>query len=345
MKERIVILADRKLGPVTSKMGNSAIRFASEKVVAVIDSTKSGKTINDVLGFGGNIPILASLEETLIYEPNALLIGISPPGGTLPSEWYSLIIEALQNKLNIISGLHEYISEIAEFNLLAQKYGVKIQELRKYTGPNILAKGIAKEFRSKIILTVGTHGNSGKMTATILMVKALQEMGRSAEWFATGQIGIFLQKRGVPLDSIKGDFISGILEHNLARIDGNYEFLFVEGQGSLFHLAYSPVSLGITHGCLPDAMILCHRPDVGINDYGINTNNLLKAIELNNLVASIAKPSKITGIALNTYNFSEEKAKKLIEETTKSTGLPTTDPVRFGAGILIDSLLNHFKSK
>ena len=345
MKEHIVILADRKLGPVTSKMGNSAIRFASEKIVAVIDSTKAGKTVNDILGFGGNIPIHASLEETLIYEPNALLIGISPPGGTLPPEWYSWIIEALQNKLNIISGLHEHLSNIAEFRILAEKYKVKIKDLRRYDGRDILAKGLAKNFRSKIILTVGTHGNSGKMTSTILMVKALQEMGRSADWFATGQIGIFLQKRGVPLDAIKGDFISGVLEHHLAKIDGNYEFLFIEGQGSLFHMAYSPVSLGIMHGCLPDAMILCHRPDVGINDYGVDTNNLRKAIEINNTIASIAKPSKITGIALNTYNLSEDRARQLIEDTTKSTGLPTTDPVRFGAGVLVDSLLNHFKSK
>jgi uncharacterized NAD-dependent epimerase/dehydratase family protein len=345
MKERIVILADKNLGPVTSKMGNSAIRFAAEKVVAVIDSTKAGKVVNDVLGFGGNIPIHASLEETLKYVPNTLLIGISPAGGALPSEWYSWIIEAIQNKLNIISGLHEYVAEIAEFSLLAEKYGVKIQELRKYSGPNILAKGLSKDFRSKVILTVGTHGNCGKMTTTILMVKNLQEMGRSAEWYATGQIGIFLQKRGVPLDSIKGDFISGILEHNLARLDGNYEFLFVEGQGSLFHLAYSPVSLGILHGCMPDAMILCHRPDVGINDYGINTCNLLKAIEVNNLMASMAKPSKITGIALNTYNLSEDDTQKLIEETEKATGLPATDPVRFGPKVLVDSLVEHFDSK
>ena len=98
----------------------------------------------------------------------------------------------------------------------------------------------------------------------------------------------------MPLDSIKGDFISGILENELASIDGNYEFLFVEGQGSLFHLGYSPVTLGIMHGCLPDAMVLCHRTDVGINDYGINTDNLLAAIELNNSIMTYAeKPSKM----------------------------------------------------
>jgi uncharacterized NAD-dependent epimerase/dehydratase family protein len=152
-------------------------------------------------------------------------------------------------------------------------------------------------------------------------------------------------KMVIPLDAIKGDFISGVLEHNLAKIDGNYKFLFVEGQGSLFHMAYSPVSIGILHGCLPDAMILCHRPDVGINDYGVDTGNLLKAIEINNAVASIAKPSKITGIALNTYNLSDEAAQQIIEDTQRLTELPTTDPVRFGAEVLVESLTKHFKSK
>ena len=125
----------------------------------------------------------------------------------------------------------------------------------------------------------------------------------------------------------------------------NFEFLFVEGQGSLFHMAYSPVSLGIMHGCMPDAMILCHRPDIGINDYGVDTTNLLKAIEINESMASIAKPSKITGIALNTYNLDTEKAKQLIADTKKSTGLPTTDPVRFGSEVLVNSLIKHFNSK
>ncbi len=343
MKQKIVILADKQLGPVTSKMGNAAIRFTNDMVVAVIDPSHAGKKVSQVLGYGGDIPIHATLEETLQYEPNTLLIGISPLAGKLPSDWFSLIIQALQNQLNIINGLHEFLSDIAEFQLLAKKYDVKIHDLRKFSGQNVIAKGLSRQFRSKIILTVGTHGNSGKMTTTIYTVKEMQGRGRSADWFATGQIGIFLKNRGLPLDSIKGDFISGILENRLAAIDGNYEFLFVEGQGSLLHLGYSAVTLGIMHGCLPDAMILCHRTDVGINDYGINTDNLLSSIEIYTKLASIAKPSAITAISLNTYHLDEDKALKLIDDVKGETGLPAIDPVRFGAGVLVDSLLDHFQ--
>jgi len=345
MKERIVILAEKQLGHVTSKMATAALRFTPDKVVAVIDSSQAGKKVSDVLNYGGEIPIHASLDETLKYEPNTLLIGISPPGGKFPSEWFSLVINALQNKLNIISGLHEFLSDVPEFQLLAKKYDVKINDLRKYSGRDIIARGLSRQFRSKIVLTVGTHGNCGKMTTTILSVEELQKRNRSADWFPTGQIGIFLKGKGLPLDALKGDFISGVLENELAQIDGNYEFLFIEGQGSFFHLAYSPVTLGIMHGCLPDAMILCHRTDVGINDYGVNTDNLLAAIDINNRIAAIAKPAKITGISLNTYNLSEKRALKLIEDVEKTTGLPTTDPVRFSPAVLVDSLINYFSQK
>jgi uncharacterized NAD-dependent epimerase/dehydratase family protein len=344
MKRRITILADKKFGPLTSKMANGAIRYLNDEVVAVVDSSTAGKTVNDVLGFGGDIPIYGTIDETFRHDPNTLLIGISPPGGRFPSQWYPLIINAIQNKLNIISGLHEFLSDIAEFNVLAEKYRVKIKDLRKIKKPDILSRGIAKKFRSKTVLTVGTHGNVGKMTATIEMVKDLQERGKSADWLATGQIGILIKGKGVPVDSIKGDFISGNVEAALASMDGNYEYTFIEGQGSIQHLGYSAVALGILHGSLPDAMILCHRADVGVSQYGVNTENLSTIIKMNEEMVSFVKPSKIIGICVNTYNLSSEKSKDLIKEIQSDTGLPTTDPIKFGTAMITDEILKYFAS-
>jgi len=342
MKRRIVILAEKKLGPVTSKMANGAIRYLPEEIVAVIDSRYSGKTVEQVLGFGGIIPVVSSLEESLKFHPNSMLIGISPAGGEFPSEWYPLVIQALQNKLNIISGLHDFISDIPEFKVLAEKYNVKIRDLRKSEHPDILARGLARNFKSKIILTVGTHGNIGKMTATIEIVRYLQKTGISADWLATGQIGILIKGKGIPLDTIRGDFLSGAVESALVPLDGNFEYIFVEGQGSLQHLGYSSVSLGLLHGALPDAMILCHRTDLGISDYGVDTTDFRCAIDLNEKVVSFVKPSKVIAISLNTYNLSEERAIKYIESVQNNVGLPVTDPVRFGAKVLADAVLNYF---
>ena len=342
MKRRIIILAEKNFGPLTSKMANSAIRYLNDEIVAVIDSAHAGKTVEDVLGFGGDIPVYGILDEAFRHNPNTLLIGISPPGGKFPSAWYPLIINAIQNKLHIISGLHEFLSDIAEFTVLAEKYRVRIIDLRKNSNPNIISRGIARKFRSKIILTVGTHGNIGKMTTTIELVKEMQDRGKSADWVATGQIGILIKGKGVPVDSIKGDFISGNVEAAVASADGNYEYVFVEGQGSLQHMGYSAVALGLLHGTLPDAMILCHRMDVGVSEFGVNTDDLKRMVRIHEEMVSFVKPSKVVGICLNTYNLPEDKSREIIKEIQKDTGLPTTDPIKYGTGNIIDAMLNYF---
>jgi uncharacterized NAD-dependent epimerase/dehydratase family protein len=344
MKRRIVILAEKKFGPLTSKMANGTIRYLNEEVVAVIDSANAGKTVEAVLGFGGDIPVYGTLDEAFRHNPNTLLIGISPPGGRFPSAWYPLVINAIQNKLHIISGLHEYLSEIAEFTVLAEKYRVRIVDLRKHKKPDLLARGIARKFRSKIILTVGTHGNIGKMTTTIELVREMQDRGKSADWVATGQIGILIKGKGVPVDSIKGDFISGNVEAAIASADGNYEYVFVEGQGTLQHLGYSATALGLLHGTLPDAMILCHRTDIGVSKFGVNTDDLSRMIRLHEEMVSFVKPSKVVGICLNTYNLPDDKSMAIINEIQKTTGLPATDPIKYGTGNIIDGLLKYFST-
>jgi uncharacterized NAD-dependent epimerase/dehydratase family protein len=344
MKRRIVILAEKRLGPLTSKMANGVIRYLNKEVVAVIDSRHAGKTVQDVLKFGGDIPIYSSLEEAISHNPNTLLIGISQKGGKFPSEWYSLVITAIQNRLHIVSGLHDYLTDIAEFKVLAEKYHVRLTDLRKVKKSGIVARGIAKKFKSKIILTVGTHGNVGKMTATIEMVKQMQKSGKAADWIATGQIGMLIKGKGIAVDTVKGDFISGAVESAVANADGSFEYIFVEGQGSIQHLGYSSVALALMHGCLPDAMILCHRSDVGISDYGVDTENLTDIIQLYESMLSFIKPSKVIAIAVNTYHMSDEKASAYLEDVTQKTGLPATDPIRFGAEDISNQIVSYFKS-
>ena len=344
MKRRIVILAEKRLGHLTSKMANGVIRYLNKEVVAIIDSRNAGKTVQEVLKFGGDIPIYSSLEEAISHNPNTLLIGVSQKGGKFPAEWYSLVITAIQNRLHIISGLHDYINDIAEFKVLADKYHIRLTDLRQVKKTGLIARGIAKKFKSKIVLTVGTHGNVGKMTATIEIVKQMQKAGKSADWVATGQIGMLIKGKGIAVDTVKGDFISGAVETAVANVDGSFEYIFVEGQGSIQHLGYSSVALGLMHGCLPDAMILCHRSDVGISDYGVDTENLKRMIDLNESMLSFVKPSKVIAIAVNTYHMSDNKAIAYLEEIQQKTGLPAADPIRFGAEKLSDQLVSYFKS-
>ncbi len=344
MKRRIVILAEKRLGPLTSKMANGVIRYLNNEVVAIIDSRNAGKTVQDVLNFGGDIPIYNSLEEAISHNPNTLLIGISQKGGKFPSEWYSMIITAIQNRLHIISGLHDCLNDIVEFKVLADKYKVRLTDLRQTKKTGVVARGLAKNFKSKIVLTVGTHGNIGKMTTTIEIVNHMQKIGKAADWVATGQIGMLIKGKGIAVDTIKGDFISGAVESAVASMDGSFEYVFVEGQGSIQHLGYSAVALALLHGCLPDAMVLCHRSDVGISDYGVDTENLVRMIELHESLVSFIKPSKVVAIAVNTYQMTHDRAVSYLEDIQKKTGLPATDPVRFGADLITENLLKYFKT-
>jgi uncharacterized NAD-dependent epimerase/dehydratase family protein len=344
MKKRIVILAERKFDSLSSKMANVAIRYLNKQVVAIIDSYRSGKIVQDVLGYGGDIPIYSSLDETLHHDPNALLIGVATQGGKIPSEWYPLIIKAIQNRMNIISGLQESIQNIAEFRVLAEKYNVKIIDLQNVHHSKINASGAARYFQSKIVLTVGTHTNVGKMVTTIELVREMLKSGKSADWLATGQAGIFFKGKGVPIEMIHGKYIAGTVENAVKKIDGNFEYIFVEGRGSLQHIGDSSVALGILHGCLPDAMILCHRADIGLSEYKVNTDDLEAIIKLNEQMISFIKPAKIVGISLFTHHLSEDKAKLIIKALEKKYGLPVTDPIRFGVTKLKTALIDYFKN-
>src|SRR5919201_823158 len=78
---RFLILAEGQFGPLTSKTANSCIRYTPERVVAVLDSRRAGRMVEQVLGFGGSIPVVPSADEGLRYAPTALLIGVAPQGG------------------------------------------------------------------------------------------------------------------------------------------------------------------------------------------------------------------------------------------------------------------------
>jgi uncharacterized NAD-dependent epimerase/dehydratase family protein len=340
MKKQIVILAEKKLDPIISKMAVLAIRYLTDQIVAVIDSTYAGKSVQEVLGFGGDIPIYNSLDESFQHQPNTLIIGVMPRGGNVPSEWYPIIIKAIQNRLNIISGLQESLATIPEFNVLSKKYGTKILDLKRGKESVSLAKGHARNFRSKIVLTLGTNHNAGKLITTLELVKEFQKMGKSADWLATGQTGIMIKGKGTPLEMVRGQHMSGEIEAATAKIDGNYEYIIIQGQGALHNAALAPVSMALLQGTLPDAMILCHR----YTDNGSTKEYIASLIPIYENILSYFKPAKVAAISLNTYKLNDDKAMSVIQELAHYVRIPVTDPVRFGAKGLADTLVSYFTS-
>jgi uncharacterized NAD-dependent epimerase/dehydratase family protein len=269
-RRKILILAEGKFSPLRSKTANGAIVYIRDQVVAVVDSTKAGMTAQQVLGYGGDIPVVRNLEDGLRFHPTHLLIGIAPPGGRLPEEWRTLIKSALSRKLHILSGLHTILSDDGEFVEVARTNGSTITDYRKIPPQSeVIPKGSWKSRRAKVVIAVGTDCNIGKMTTMLQVLKEFEHRSLKADFVATGQTGMLIRGRGIAVDSIISDYTAGCIEIEIDRsVAEGCDYVFVEGQGALTHMGYSGVTLGLIHGSMPDAFILCHQPTRIKDDYG-----------------------------------------------------------------------------
>jgi len=337
---KFVALAEGLFGPLTSKTAASCIRYTPERVVAVLDSTHAGQSAQDVLGFGGAIPIVASLEESLRFGPNALLIGIAPQGGRLPEAWRDTIRRAIEERLNIWSGLHTFISDDSELAQLAADGGVEIHDLRRPPDNIPVSQGRTRDTAATIVLTVGTDCNIGKMTSALQLRDGLKRIGRRVAFAGTGQTGILIEGWGISVDAVVADFIGGAAEQLTLDAAREADIVLVEGQGSLIHPSYSGVTLGLMHGSLPHAMIMCAQP----SRTHVRNHNWVRIPQLNELIrmhetmAATLRPAPVIAVALNTYDLSDAEAKKAIERAADETGLPTTDAVRYDPAPIVDAL-------
>ena len=343
-----VILAEGRLGLETSKTAASTIRYLPDRVSAVIDSKHAGLTSQDVLGVGEGIPVVASLAEALAVAgdaPQALLVGVANRGGTIPPEHRPVLFEAVEAGLDVWSGLHERLVDDPELVARARQRGVRLVDLRDPPADLPVGTGLALGTDAFRVLTVGTDCNVGKMTASLEIRLALRERDVDARFAATGQSGIVIDGAGIPVDAVVSDFVSGATERITLEAAEGADVVLVEGQGSLFHPGYSAVTLGLLHGSMPHAMILCWMPGRkqvyagGYDWVGIPTPaEAIAAYEEAMRWAAPHLESRVIGLSANTYDLPEVEARLLVEEAGRATGLPSTDPVRFGAEVLAEAV-------
>jgi uncharacterized NAD-dependent epimerase/dehydratase family protein len=329
---RYLILADGLFGPEESKTANACIRYTPERVAGVIDASSAGRTAQEVIGFGGDIPVVATLEEGLAFGPNALLIGIAPAGGQLPEAWIRLLSRAIENGLEIWSGLHTFVSDVPELAALAKKHNVAIHDLRRPPAKLKVANGRVREVDATVVLTVGTDCNIGKMTTQLQLLNAVRGHGIRTKFAATGQTGILIEGSGIGVDAVIADFIAGAAERLVLDCAKEADLVLVEGQGSIIHPSYSGVTYGLIHGSLPHAQIMCAQPTrTAINRCEwVKIPPLVDFIRMSEAATSVLRPAPVIGVALNTYDLDEDVARRTVEDVQRETGLPTTDPVRFG---------------
>ncbi len=348
-RPRFVVLAEGKFDPEAAKTATGAIRFIPDQIASIVDSRSAGRTAADVLGFGGEIPIFATLADALRVEPRptALLIGIAPPGGALPDTWRALLREAIEAGLSIWSGLHTAISHEPELHALAQRRGVEIRDLRLPPSNLPIGTGKARHTDALRLLTVGADCNVGKMTVALILRQQLLERGVRATFAGTGQTGILIDGHGIAVDAVVADFISGAAELLTLDAARDADVVLVEGQGSLLHPSYSGVTLGLMHGSMPDAMILCWMPGRpfiygGRYDW-VRIPPIHEVVRLYEEAMAWVCPesaSRVIGLAANSYNMSEADARRAIDAAREATGLPATDPIRFSAEPLTEAVLD-----
>jgi uncharacterized NAD-dependent epimerase/dehydratase family protein len=148
---------------------------------------------------------------------------------------------------------------------------------------------------------------------------------------------------GIAVDAVVADFIAGAAERLVLQASDDADIVLVEGQGSINHPGYSGVTLGLLHGSCPDALILCHQSTRQyIGDYReaawLRIPPLAEYIRLYETIAAAVHPTKVIGISLNTYDLSDDEARRACEAASRETGLPATDPVRFDAAPLLDAI-------
>ncbi len=339
---RYVVLAHGKLDVHDAKTAVCLIRYRPEAVVAVIDRERAGSRVGDVLGFGGDIPVVAELSEALGDEPDRLLIGTAPPGGVLPVEWRAELIEALDSGLDLVSGLHWQLNDDPELVARAREAQRQLIDLRAVPGDLTTPQGLRDQVRGRVILTVGSDCNVGKMTASWELSRQAEARGVPARFVATGQTGVLLASAGMAIDRVISDFVSGAAERLVSESDSSTSepsLILVEGQGSLIHPFYSAVTLGLLHGSKPDAMILCHVcgretvrhcPEVAIPP-------LPRLIEIYQEAMGWIRPAEVIGVSLATFRLDDTAARQALADAERETGLPAEDPVRFPTGALLEA--------
>ncbi len=279
-----------------------------------------------------------TLAEAKEKGAKTLVIGVANRGGVISQAWKTVLIEALDMGYDIASGLHNLLNDEADLVEAAERNGASLHDVRIPSVQYPIANGVKRS--GKRCLAVGTDCSVGKMYTAMAMDAEMQKRGMKSTFRATGQTGILITGDGVPLDAVIADFMAGSVEYLTPDNDDDHWDL-IEGQGSLFHVSYSGVTMALVHGGQPDALILCHEPTRthmrGLPDYQQPSLEALRDTALT--LARVGNPAcQVVGISVNTQHMAEDDARAYLSELETEMKLPATDPFRFGADKLVDAL-------
>ena len=272
-----------------------------------------------------------SPEQARAEGARSLVVGVANSGGFIAESWVPALLGALEAGLDIVSGMHSRLGDVPGLSDAARRLGRRLIDIR--TPPAGIPVGTGIRRSGKRLLTVGTDCALGKKYTALAIARAMRERGMEVDFRATGQTGIMIAGRGIPMDAVISDFAAGAAEMlSPAAPDDHWDV--IEGQGSLLHPGYAGVSLALLHGSQPDVFVVCHDPtrERMLGDEAFAVPSVDEIIDITVRLGSRTNPAiRAGGISLNTAMLSEDDARDLMERESARLGLPVADPMRGGA--------------
>lgn len=268
--------------------------------------------------------------EAAAQGARALVIGVANQGGVIPDAWLPALEQALAAGLDLVAGMHARLADLPRLRDAAARHGRQLHDLRVPPADLPIASGRRRAGRR--LLTVGTDCALGKKYTALAIARGLAARGVDATFRASGQTGIMIAGSGIAIDAVVADFATGAAELLSPAADPDHLDV-IEGQGSLFHPAYAPVSLALLHGSQPDLFVVCHEP--GRRQILGHAHYPVPAIEA--VIAQTVAAGRLTnpaircaGVSLNTAQLDADAAARAIAETSERLALPAADPMRGG---------------
>jgi uncharacterized NAD-dependent epimerase/dehydratase family protein len=334
----VAILAEGRFSTAHAKTAIGVLRYAPFPVVAVVDSTRAGATAGSCVGVGGDVPVVASIDEALARGATIVLVGTAAAGGRIADADRPHLATALERGAEVWNGLHERVLTDPVLAAAAARGHGRVRELREPPADLDVGGHRRRRAGARVVLTVGSDAAVGKMTASLEITRALERGGERATFVATGQTGIAIAGSGIAVDAVVSDFIAGAAERITCDAAEHADWVIVEGQGSLTHPGFSGVTLGLLHGAAPDLLVLCHdatRRAVKSHD-GIPIRPLPELVGMYEGAALWSRPLgsprvPVVAVAMNTARLDPAAAELAVADAVAATGLPAADPIREGA--------------
>mgnify|MGYP006093268567 FL=1 len=321
-------------------LGNAPDQLAAKVAIGIKDWRPENAVAQfRMAGCGADLGIQdMTLAEAKAVGAKTLVIGVANRGGIISDAWKVVLKEALAMGYDLASGLHNLLRDEADLVETAAAHGCRLHDVRVPSVQYPIANG--KKRSGKRCLTVGTDCSVGKMYTAMAMDAEMRKRGLKSTFRATGQTGILITGGGVPLDAVIADFMAGSVEYLTPDNDSDH-WDHIEGQGSLFHVSYSGVTMALVHGGQPDALILGHEPTRthmrGLPEYQQPSLEELREVALT--LARVGNQAcEVVGISVNTQHMSDTEAIAYLAQVEARMSLPTVDPIRIGAGPLVDAL-------